>query len=531
MKIVRIAALAAAALLAVIGGDALAQGTQAKKTIRAVPIGDLKVLDPIWTTAYLTRNHAYLVWDTLFALDAENKPQPQMVERWSVSPDQLTYDFTLRDGLMWHDGTPVRAADCVASIRRWGGKDGMGQALMSFTDTLEAVDEKSFRLKLKQPVGFVIDALGKIDSNVPFMMPERLAKTDPNAQIAEVIGSGPFRFIKEEFNPGHLVAYEKFTGYKPRSEPPSQAAGGKVVKVDRIELLYQPDAGTAINALLKGEVDLLESPANDLLAPLEASPQITVAPNDPLGYVLFLVINHLHPPFDKKEARQALMHAIKQSEFLASAIGDQKRWSECGAIFGCGTPNDTRVGAEMLAFDLDKAKALLKQSGYDGKPIAVLDPTDNATLHGAALMARETLVRLGATVDVLALDWSTVLQRRASKNPPGPGSQGGGWSLLATNATVTGISSPLLNTFNRNCEQAWYGWACDPKIVELSRQWTLETDPDKRKALTDALQRAHLENVTNIPLGQYRNVIAYRKTLTGVIPGPALFYWNIEKAS
>src|SRR4051812_46195878 len=197
MMRIRIAALAAAALLAFGGGDALAQ----KKTIRAVPIGDLKVLDPIWTTAYLTRNHAYLVWDTLFALDAQNKPQPQMVERWSVSQDQLTYDFTLRDGLMWHDGTPVRAADCVASIRRWGGKDGMGQALMSFTDTLEAVDDKSFRLTLKQPVGFVIDALGKIDSNVPFMMPERHAKTDPNAQVSEVIGSGPFRFIKEEFNP------------------------------------------------------------------------------------------------------------------------------------------------------------------------------------------------------------------------------------------------------------------------------------------------------------------------------------------
>jgi peptide/nickel transport system substrate-binding protein len=527
MRTLGVAALAAA-LLAGGAGAGLAQGTSAeKKVVRAVPIGDLKVVDPIWTTAYITRNHAYLVWDTLFALDANNKPQPQMVERWSVSADHLTYDFTLRDGLTWHDGAPVRAADCVASIRRWGGKDGMGQVLMSFTDTLEAVDDKSFRLKLKQPVGFVIEALGKIDSNVPFMMPERIAKTDPNAQITEVIGSGPFRFIKEEFNPGAKVVYEKFAGYKPRAEPPSQAAGGKVAKIDRVELLYQPDAGTAHNALLKGEVDLLESPSNDLLAPLEASPQITVAPNDPLGYQLFLVINHLQPPFDKLAARQALMHAVKQSEFMAAAVGDPKRWSECPAIYGCGGPNDTKAGSELLAFDLDKAKALLKAAGYDGKPIAVLDPTDNATLHGGALMLREILVRLGAAVDVLALDWSTLLQRRASKNPPAQG----GWNLFVTNATITGISSPLLNTFDRNCEQAWYGWACDPRIVVLTKQWTLETDPDKRKQLTDALQRAQLESVTNIPLGQYRNVIAYRKTLKGVIPGPALFYWNIEKSS
>jgi peptide/nickel transport system substrate-binding protein len=373
----------------------------------------------------------------------------------------------------------------------------------------------------------VIEALGKIDSNVPFMMPERIAKTDPNAQITEVIGSGPFRFIKEEFNPGAKVVYEKFADYKPRAEPPSQAAGGKVVKIDRVELLYQPDAGTAHNALLKGEVDLLESPSNDLLAPLEASPQITVAPNDPLGYQLFLVINHLQPPFDNKAARQALMHAVKQSEFMAAAIGDPKRWSECPAIYGCGAPNDTKAGSELLAYDLDKAKALLKEAGYDGRPIAVLDPTDNATLHGGALMLRETLIRLGAAADVMALDWSTLLQRRASKNAPPQG----GWNLFVTNATVTGISSPLLNTFNRNCEQAWYGWACDPRIPELTKQWTLETDPDKRKQLTDALQRAQLESVTNVPLGQYRNVIAYRKTLSGVIPGPALFYWNIEKSS
>ncbi len=516
-------ALTAAALIALGAGAASAQE---KKIVRAVPIGDLKVVDPIWTTAYITRNHAYLVWDTLFALDAQNVPQPQMVERWSLSDDKLTYSFTLRDGLVWHDGTPVRAADCVASIRRWGGKDGMGVALMAFTDRLEAIDDKSFRLVLKQPVGFVIEALGKIDSNVPFMMPERLAKTDPNAQVSEVIGSGPFRFIKDEFVPGHKVVYEKFADYKPRSEPPSQAAGGKVVKIDRVELLYQPDAGTATNALLKGEVDLLESPSNDLLAPLEASPQITVAPNDPLGYQLFMVINHLHPPFDKKEARQALMHAVKQSEFLAAAIGDPKRWSECPAIFGCGTPSESKVGGAALAFDLDKAKALLKASGYDGHAIAVLDPTDNATLHGGALMLRETLVRLGAAVDVMALDWSTLLQRRALKNPPAQG----GWNLFVTNATVTGISSPLLDTFVRHCEQAWYGWPCDPRIVELTRQWTLETDSAKRKALTDEIQRAHLDGVTNIPLGQYRNVIAYRKTLKGVIPGPALFYWNIEKS-
>ena len=246
--------LLALALALTLAGPAAAQ----KKTIRSVPIGSLKIVDPIWTTAYITRNHAYMVWDTLFALDANNVPQPQMVEGWTVSDDKLTYVFSLRQGLKWHDNTPVRAADCVASLKRWAGKDGMGRALWEFTATVEAVDDKTLKLVLKQPVGFVLEALGKIDSNVPFMMPERLANTDPNTQITEVIGSGPFRFVKEEFVPGSKVVYEKFDGYVPRQEPASQAAGGKLVKIDRVESTYLPDAAVATAALAKGEIDLLE---------------------------------------------------------------------------------------------------------------------------------------------------------------------------------------------------------------------------------------------------------------------------------
>jgi len=516
--------VATALIVTALAGSAAAQ---TGPVLRAVPIGDLKVVDPIWSTAYITRNHGYLVWDTLFALDADNRPQPQMVERYTVSDDGLTYRFTLRAGLTWHDGTPVRARDCVASIKRWGARDGMGGALLEHTARLEPVDDATFELVLKRPLGFVIDALGKIDSNVPFMMPERLAQTDPNTQITEVVGSGPFRFVATEWVPGAKVVYERFAGYKPRAEPPSQAAGGKVAKLARVELVYMPDPGVAINALLKGEVDLLETVANDLLAPLEASSAVVVAPNDPLGYQLFMMINHLHPPFDTVAARHALLRGVKQSEFLASAIGDEKRWRECTALFGCGTPNETHAGAEGFAqFDPEAAKAMLRAAGYDGRPVAVLDPTDNPTLHGAALMARETLVRMGASVDLMALDWSTVLQRRASKAAPGQG----GWNILVTNATVTGISSPLLNPFLRNCEQAWYGWPCDRRIPALTRDWILETDPAKQRATLEALQRAHFDNVTNIPLGQYRNVIAYRKALKGVLPGPALFYWNIEKS-
>jgi peptide/nickel transport system substrate-binding protein len=520
-----VAKLTAVLAAVIVAGWAGGADAQQKKIIRAVPIGDLKVLDPIWSTAYTSRNHGYMVWDTLFALDANNKPQPQMVDRYTVSNDGLVYTFVLREGLLWHDNTPVTAADCVASIRRWGAKDGMGRALMDVTDALETVDARTFRLRLKQPVGFVIEALGKIDSNVPFMMPERIAKTDPNTQITEVIGSGPFRFVKDEWVPGSKVVYEKFEGYKPRPESASQAAGGKVVKVDRVEMVYLPDPAVAANAIVKGEIDLLASLSTDLIPFLQTSKDVIVTPNDPLGYQLFMVVNHLQPPFDKPEARRALLHGIKQSDFLASVDADPQHWRECAAVFGCGAPNESKAGTEQFSYDLNAAKTLLKQANYDGRPLVVMDPTDNPTLHPPALVAADALKKLGANVDLQAMDWSTLTQRRASKAPTSEG----GWNVFITNATITGIENPLLHIYVRNCDQAWYGWACDPKIPELTRAWGSESDPTKRRQIIDELQRLHLTDVTYVPLGQYRNVIAYRKGMKGLIASPALFFWNIEK--
>lgn len=514
-------ALSAPALLSV---PASAQG---RRVIRAVPIGDLRILDPIWTTAYITRNHGYLVWDTLFGLDENNVPQPQMVETYDVSTDRLTWNFTLRPGLLWHDGTPVRAADCVASIRRWGARDGMGQALISVMDSLDALDDRSFRMVLKRPVGFVLEAFGKIDSTVPFMMPERLASISPNTQIREMIGSGPFRFVAEEWVAGAKIVYERFDRYVPRPETASRAAGGKVAKVDRVEMVYTPDAATAANGLITGEFDLLESPAPDLLGVLRQARGVTVASNDPLGYSLFAVINHLHPPFDKLEARRALQMAINQADFLQATVGDESPWRECAAVFGCLPDEDARF--RELGWpnrDLAQARALLASSGYNGQPILIMDPADNATLHPSALLLAEALRTIGANVNLVAMDWSALVARRSSRAPV----EQGGWNLYATNATMTGISTPLTNNFVRNCEQAGFGWPCDRRISAMTDEWTFEPDAARRQALLTDLNRRHIESVTAIPLGQYRNAIAYRQGLKGLIPAPAVLYWNIEKA-
>jgi peptide/nickel transport system substrate-binding protein len=278
----------------------------AQTTLRVVMHSDLKIVDPIWTTAYISRNHGYMIYDTLFAMDATGDIQPQMVGKYEVSPDQLTYTLTLRDGLLWHDGTPVTSEDCIASIKRWSAKDSMGQKLMSFVQDFAIVSPQTFQIVLKEPTGLVLQALGKPSSTVPFMMPRRVAETSPNEQIKDFIGSGPFVFKSEEWKPGDKAVYMKFAQYKARPEAPSGLAGGKVAKVDRVEWRAIADHQTAINALLGGEIDVIESPLHDLLPVLKQDTNVKLVDINPLGNQYTFRFNTLHKPFDDAKVRQAV---------------------------------------------------------------------------------------------------------------------------------------------------------------------------------------------------------------------------------
>src|SRR6266446_3852152 len=343
---VRLAAALLALAVALIPADGRAQA--APKTLRFIPQADLRSIDPIWTTAYVTRNFGYLVFDTLFALDKDFKPQPQMVDRWTASDDKLTYTFILRDGLKWHDGQPVRAGDCVASLERWGKRDTLGQKLMEAVGSIHAVDDKTFAISLKSPFPLILDALGQLSSYVPFMMPERLAKTDAYQQNSEAIGSGPFKFVKEEWVPGNKAVFVKNSDYLPREEAPSFAAGGKVAKVDRVEWLYIPDTTTAAAALNAGEADWYEQPPADLVPVFAANKDIVVTTVDPLGNHGILRFNHIQPPFENLKLREAVLNLVDQKDYMGAAAGDAKYWKTCAAIFGCGTPFQTTAGADPL---------------------------------------------------------------------------------------------------------------------------------------------------------------------------------------
>jgi peptide/nickel transport system substrate-binding protein len=504
-----------------------ATGAFAQGTLRMVSHADLKILDPIWTTANITRNHGYLIYDVLFATDADFKVRPQMAEKVDISADQLTYTITLRDGLEWHDGTPVAAADCIASIRRWGARDGFGQLLMRSTAELKPIDDRSFALVLKEPFGLVLEALGKVGSSVPFMMPKRVAETDPNKQIDDYTGSGPFIFKKDEWKAGEKVVYVRNPKYKPRAEPPSMLAGAKQAKVDRVEWIAIPDANSAVNALIAGEVDLLESPPTDLLPLLRGSKNVALYGWNVRGGQALMRFNHLQPPFDNPKARQAAMLALSQEDFLRAQYGDPALYRTCTAPFTCESTYGKEYGDFLIKPDLDKARTLLKESGYDGKPIAMLHQTDLASSNQFQPVAKQQLERAGFKIELLPMDWNTVVARRARKEAPAQG----GWNIFFTTNITIDVDNPGTSNFAAaSCDKAWFGWPCNPEIEKLRASFIAETDAAKRQAIGFAISDKMMEQGVYVPLGQYRGFGAYRSDrLDGWLPGPVAMVWNIRK--
>ena len=515
--------VAAAAMTAVAGG------ASADSTLRVVMHSDLKIVDPIWTTAYMSRNYGYMVYDTLFAMDEDTKIHPQMVEKYSVGgPNNLTYTFTLRDGLMFHDGAPVTSADVIQSIKRWGGKDSMGQMLMKFTKEMKAVDDKTFQLILNEPFGLVLVALGKPSSNVPFIMPKRVADTPKDTQISEYVGSGPFVFDAANWKPGDKAVFRKNSAYRPRAGKPSWGAGGKVVNVDTVEWISIKDHNTAVNALISGEVDYIESPPVDLLPLLEAADDVKVEVFNKLCNQLMFRLNHLHPPFNNVKARRAALAAIDQIGFLKAVIGDPRYYKECPAMFMCGSSLATDKGADIIMkSDYALSKKLLKEAGYDGTPIVVMQSTDVDVLNNLGPTAAQHLRRGGFKVDLQAMDWQTLVARRAKKDKPADG----GWNVFMTSWTGTDILNPILAAgFNAGgAEKGWFGWPDDAKMEALRDQFAKETDPAKQKAIAEAIQVRAMEVVTHGHGGQWTKPAAWSTDLSNVIGGPFPIFWNLTK--
>lgn len=505
-----------------------ASGASAETVLRIKMTGDLQQIDPIWSTSYPIRDMSYLIYDTLFSTDADYQVQPQMVDTFSVSDDGRTYTFTLRDGLKWHDGAPVTAADCIASLDRWMQKDTLGGVLKSHLDRFEKVDDRTFKMVLKQPWGLTLAALGKVSSYVPFMMPERLAKTPADKANTEAIGSGPYMMKMDEWVPGSKIVYVKNPAYVPRKEPPSMMAGGKIAGVDRIERIVIPDDVSAVNALIAGEIDYIEAVPPDLMALLEGNPDVVMGARGQLGNSAQIVLNHLQPPLDNPKIRHAVQYAIGQKEIMQAFNGDHTDlYQVCPSLLFCGGPYASDVNSERaMAHDPEKAKALLKEAGYDGTPLVVMHPTDQKWQDDVVTVAVQQLREAGFTVDDRPIDVATMFSWRTKKDPV----SAGGWHIFNTGWSGVDLMSPATNVFMTGaCDKAWFGWACDEEMQKLRAEFFTVQTEEERKDVANKLQARAQDVVPYVSGGQNLQLAAWRKNVKGIIDAPVQILWNVTK--
>ena len=501
------------------------------RVLRFIPQGDLAVLDPIWTTAYVTRNHGLMVFDTLFGVDEAFKAQPQMLQGGVVSDDRKVWTLALRTGLTFHDGTPVLARDCVASIRRWARRDAFGGGLMAATDELSAPDDRTVVFRLKRPFPLLPDALGKIGSNICAIMPERLANTDPFTQVTEMVGSGPFRFKADERVPGARVVYERFGNYIPRpAGTPSWIAGPKVANFDRIEWSVTPDAATCAAALANNETDWWEQPSFDLLPSLRANRKLVVEQVDPTGFPSSMRFNFLVPPFDNPAIRRALLGAVNQADFMTAVAGDDKAmWKDRVGYFPPGSPMQSEAGMTALTGprDMDKVRREVVEAGYKGEKIVVMVATDFPVLNAMGQVGADMLKQAGFNLDVQMTDWGSVVQRRASRKPPSEG----GWNVFFTAFAGLDQFNPAAHLGLRgNGDAGWFGWPTLPRLEELRTEWLEAPDLSRQKAIGEQIQLQAFQDVPYLPLGEYFQPTAHSNRLTGLLQGATIF-WNAQLAS
>jgi peptide/nickel transport system substrate-binding protein len=502
----------------------------AARTVRFVPQADLSNFDPVWSSTVVVRNASVLVFDMLYGIDENLTPQRQIVEAEEVSSDGLTWTFRLRPELKWHDGEPVLARDCVASLTRWQVRDSMGQMIKPIQNELAAVDDRTFRWVLKQPYPKLLFALAKYIT-AAFMMPERIAKTDPFKQISEYVGSGPMKFVRGEWVPGARAAFEKFADYVPRAEPRSWLAGGKAMLVDRIEWVIMPDPGTAAAALQNGEVDWWENPISDLVPLLKANPNVAVDIADPLGNIGSFRMNHLYPPFNDVRARRAVLTAMSQEDYMRAVAGDDtKLWRVLPSYFTPGTPLYTEEGGEILKGprNLDAAKRLLAESGYAGEPVSCIVAQDQPVIKAMGEVTADLLKRMGMNVDLVATDWGTVGARRAVKTPPGQG----GWNMFHTWHTGAGSVNPASNfQLRANGDGAWFGWPKSEAVEAEVANWFAAKSLEEEKAAVRRLNKAAFDYVVYAPTGFFLTYQAWRKNLSGIAKGPVPSFWGVSKAA
>ena len=488
-------------------------------SVTAMLESEVVILDPHLTTASITRTFGYHVFDTLFAMDSKGVIHPQMVDSVRTSADRLVWDFTLRPNLAFHDGSPVTARDCVASLRRWGPLDSLGRMLMAATDTMAVKDSNSFSITLKHPFPLMLDVLGKPNAVVPFMMPERIIPAQHGERIKDIVGSGPFVFDKARWRTGDTMVLTRNGQYVPRAEPANFVSGGKKVLIDELVLKVIPDASTGATALIAGEIDYMQYLPFDWLDKLGSEAGLSIM--NLSGVDMFqgnFRLNHASGPFADPEVRRVLWQLVDQDEIMqAIGVPDRYRVKTCPSFWMCGAPLQTSAGSEIARFSIDGARQALTRTRYRGEPVIMMQVAGSISQTAGDVLA-DHMKNAGFTVQPEVMDWGTVLARRAKRE---------GWSLFPVYSNGIDMDSPLTHFYVANNCADYPGWSCDAPMTTMLEDFANAPDFATRRKIAEAIQIEAYKLVPSVMWGQFARPAGYRKRLKDMIISAFPMFWQV----
>ncbi len=483
-------------------------------TLKVISQASISTIDPISSSAWVAWAVGTQIYDVPFASDGNFQPQLQMLEDWSISDDGLVWTFNIRDGLQWHNGEPVKAEDFKATLERAFDSYYTGWKELGARATVGVVDDSTWTLSFEEPFGLVLDSMNFNTEGLPIQKASVIADTPAErggGVLQEHVGSGPYQFV--DWDVGNRIILERFEDYLPRTEAPSGHAGAKYAYVDAIEFYEIPDVQTRLSLLETAEMDFMDTAPLDFFEIMRDNPEIEVY-TDPIGRWPVMIINHRRIPFEDVKARKALQAAIDHEAIMA-AYGPPGLRGLCSAVFLCGLRWDTKVGEENYnQNDVEKAKKLLEESTYDGRPIVAMTPVDQPTIHPILTVGEQNLKAAGFNIDLQVVDWATLKSRRVKPDD---------WDIFTTWGAAA-AASPLTNRLGVG---DLGGFESD-RVTELREAFFKATSEDEQRDLVEQLQMTYYEEVPYVVIGYFSGIHAAGNWVRG-FDSRALWpaYWNV----
>jgi len=477
-------------------------------TLKWAMIGEPPALDPMFTTATVTANFGWHVFEGLFTKNDAQAPKLALLEKYEPASDGKKVTMTLRKGVPFHNDKEVTSADVEASLKRYIEISARGKQVLGALDKMSAPDKYTVVLEFKEPRSGILPVF--LSQAEAFVMPAEDAAKYGKDKITNPIGTGPYKFV--EHQPDRMIRMQRFDKYATREEAADGSAGKKVAYIDEIQYIPVPEESVRADGVGTGEYHFGDSLAPDSYARVNGVPNVTAD----IGKPYYWAVAHMNKKeglFTNVKLRQAVLAAISIDPIAAAAFGVKEFYRIDPGIAAPETPWFTDEGKEVFNKpDPEKAKALLKEGGYDGTPVRWMSTKEYFYNYNAGVVFKQQLEAVGFKIDLQVMDWATLVKRRSDPKE---------YDVFVT--AHTSYQHPIIQPFFAD---GWPGWWTNAEKNDLAAKLMAETDEKKQMELITQLQRLFYSDVPGVKYGEYFVLRARSNKVTGTTNPPDPYFWN-----